>query len=62
LNQTNTFTSNRYAVKRDREQGPPSEKPKAREMVVKKKVSGEQVSGFRSQVSGKNFCDEAADT
>jgi hypothetical protein len=31
-------------------------------MVVKKKVSGEQVSGFRSQVSGKKFCDEAADT
>jgi hypothetical protein len=48
LNQTNTFTFNRYAVKPGRQHGPCSEKPNVREMVVKKKVSGP-----RSQVSGK---------
>lgn len=36
LNQTNTFTFNRYAVKPYRWSGPHSEKPNHREMVVKK--------------------------
>jgi hypothetical protein len=48
LNQTNTFTFNRYAVKQGRKLRPPSEKPKESKMVVKKKVSGPS-----SQVSGK---------
>ena len=49
LNQTNTFTSNRYAVKPGRQHGPHSEKPKERQMVVKKR----QVQGSKSQVSEK---------
>jgi hypothetical protein len=51
LHQTNTFTFNRYAVKPGRQCGPHSEKPKPGEMVVKKKVSGEQAAGLR-----KNNC------
>jgi hypothetical protein len=62
LNQTNTFTFNRYAVKPGRQpgrqHGPHSEKPNTREMVVKKKVSGKQVSGSRFQVSGKTSANE----
>jgi hypothetical protein len=40
LNQTNTFTFNRYAVKPGRQQGPHNEKPNEGEMVAQKKVSG----------------------
>jgi hypothetical protein len=38
LNQTNTFTFNRYAVKPRRQHRPHSEKPNEGEMVVKNKV------------------------
>jgi hypothetical protein len=48
LKQTNTFTFNRYAVKRGRLYGPGSEKLKEGQMVAKKKVSGR-----RCRVSGK---------
>ena len=46
LNQTNTFTFNRYAVKPRRQHRQHSEKPNAGEMVVKNKS---QVPGLRCQ-------------
>ena len=49
LNQTNTFTFNRYAVKPGRQHGPHSEKPSEGEMVAQKRS---QVSGLRFSLMG----------
>jgi hypothetical protein len=55
LNQTNTFTFNRYAVKPDRQHAPHSEKLKEGEMVARKRGKWLQGKGPRSKVSGARF-------
>ena len=55
LNQTDTFTSNRYAVKPNRPRGPDSENPKEGQMVVKEKVSGPRSEEKRRRCQRLDF-------